>query len=104
MSMFGGVGQSQSQFQSSLNKIFLWYGGGFATFVIALAALEQMGMPKAYIGYAFLAATVLLYGGIGVMSRTSDAAEYYVAGRRVPAMSLVQRGMSLSGWRISNQE
>lgn len=86
MSMFGGVGQSQSQFQSSLNKIFLWYGGGFATFVIALAALEQMGMPKAYIGYAFLAATVLLYGGIGVMSRTSDAAEYYVAGRRVPAM------------------
>ena len=30
-------------------------------------------------------ATVLLYAGIGVISRTSDAAEYYVAGRRVPA-------------------
>jgi cation/acetate symporter len=29
---------------------------------------------------------VLLYAGIGVMSRTNDAAEYYVAGRRVPAM------------------
>ncbi|NQW93432.1 MAG: cation acetate symporter, partial [Polaromonas sp.] len=86
MSIFGGVGQTQSQFQSSLNKIFIWYGGGFAAFVIVLAVLEQMGMPKAYIGYAFLAATVLLYGGIGVMSRTSDAAEYYVAGRRVPAM------------------
>ncbi len=86
MSIFGGVGQTQSQFQSSLNKIFLWYGGGFAAFVIVLAVLEQMGMPKEYIGYAFLAATVLLYGGIGVMSRTSDAAEYYVAGRRVPAM------------------
>ena len=29
---------------------------------------------------------MLLYAGIGVMSRTNDAAEYYVAGRRVPAM------------------
>jgi cation/acetate symporter len=29
---------------------------------------------------------VLLYAGIGIMSRTNDAAEYYVAGRRVPAM------------------
>ena len=27
-----------------------------------------------------------LYAGIGIMSRTSDAAEYYVAGRRVPAV------------------
>jgi cation/acetate symporter len=30
--------------------------------------------------------TVLLYAGIGIMSRTTDAAEYYVAGRRVPAV------------------
>ena len=29
---------------------------------------------------------MLLYAGIGVMSRTTDAAEYYVAGRRVPAI------------------
>ena len=34
----------------------------------------------------FLLATIGLYAGIGVMSRTSDAAEYYVAGRRVPAL------------------
>jgi cation/acetate symporter len=86
MSVFGGEGQTQGQFQKSLNKVFLMYGGGFAAFVIVLAFLEQMGMPKEYIGYAFLAATVLLYGGIGVMSRTNDAAEYYVAGRRVPAI------------------
>jgi cation/acetate symporter len=45
-----------------------------------------MGLTRNYIGYAFLAATVLLYAGIGFMSRTNDAAEYYVAGRRVPAM------------------
>ena len=86
MSVFGGEGQTQGQFQKSLNRVFTFYIGGFAAFVIMLAILEQMGMPKEYIGYAFLAATVLLYGGIGVMSRTNDAAEYYVAGRRVPAI------------------
>jgi cation/acetate symporter len=86
MGMFGGDNQSQSDFKKGLNKVYTWYTGGFIAFVIVLAILEQMGLPKAWIGYLFLAATVLLYAGIGVMSRTNDAAEYYVAGRRVPAM------------------
>lgn len=84
--MFGNEKQTQSEFKSGLNKVYTWYTGGFLAFVVVIAILEQMGLPKAYIGYAFLAATVLLYAGIGVMSRTNDAAEYYVAGRRVPAM------------------
>ena len=54
--------------------------------MILLAIAEQMGLPRQWIGYIFLLATVGLYAGIGVMSRTSDAAEYYVAGRRVPAL------------------
>ena len=86
MGMFGSENQSQSDFKKGLNKVYTWYTGGFVAFVIVLAILEQMGLPKAWIGYLFLAATVLLYAGIGVMSRTNDAAEYYVAGRRVPAM------------------
>ena len=86
MSMFGSANQSQSDFKKGLNQVYTWYTGGFAVFVIVLAILEQMGMPKPWIGYSFLAATVLLYAGIGVLSRTNDAAEYYVAGRRVPAM------------------
>ena len=77
---------TNSAFKKQLNKVYTWYTGGFVAFVILLAILEQMGMPKAWIGYSFLAATVLLYAGIGVMSRTNDAAEYYVAGRRVPAL------------------
>ncbi len=86
MSMFGTANRSQSDFKKGLNQVYSWYTGGFVAFVIVLAILEQMGMPKAWIGYSFLAATVLLYAGIGVLSRTNDAAEYYVAGRRVPAM------------------
>ena len=86
MGMFGSTaGQSQSDFKKGLNKVYGWYTGGFIVFVLFVAVLEQMGLPRNWIGYLFLASTVLLYAGIGVMSRTSDAAEYYVAGRRVPA-------------------
>jgi cation/acetate symporter len=73
-------------FKQQLGKVYTWYTGGFIVFVVVLGILEQMGLPRNYIGFIFLIATVLLYAGIGVMSRTSDAAEYYVAGRRVPAM------------------
>ena len=84
----GGVfsANSNAAFKKQLNKVYAWYTGGFAIFVVVLAILEQMGLPRNWIGYLFLAATVLLYAGIGVMSRTNDAAEYYVAGRRVPAI------------------
>jgi cation/acetate symporter len=84
----GGVfsAGSNAGFKSQLKKIYTWYTGGFIAFVIVLAIAEQMGLPRAWIGYVFLFATVGLYAGIGIMSRTSDAAEYYVAGRRVPAL------------------
>ncbi|MFO1301385.1 MAG: sodium:solute symporter family protein [Burkholderiaceae bacterium] len=78
--------QSQKSFTSQLKKVYGFYTGGFVTFVIVLAILEQMGLPRQTIGYVFLIATILLYAGIGIISRTNEAAEYYVAGRRVPAM------------------
>ena len=79
-------GQSQADFKKQLNKVYVWYTGGFFAFVIVLTILEQMGMTRSWIGLTFLLATVGLYAGIGIMSRTSDASEYYVAGRRVPAL------------------
>ena len=77
---------SQRAFNAQIKKVYTWYTGGFLVFIIALAILEQVGLPRTWIGYLFLLATIGLYAGIGVMSRTSDAAEYYVAGRRVPAL------------------
>ena len=90
--MFGNVDDSVSNsaskaaFKQSLNKVYTWYTGGFLAFVVVLALLEQMGLPRSWIGFTFLLATIGLYAGIGIMSRTNDAAEYYVAGRRVPAV------------------
>ena len=77
---------SKSAFREQLNKVYGFYTGGFFAFVIVLAILEQMGLPREWIGFIFLLATIGLYAGIGIMSRTTDAAEYYVAGRRVPAI------------------
>ncbi len=76
---------SEGSLAPQLNRIYAWYLLGFVLFVLALAVLEQRGMPKAWIGFCFLAATVIVYAVIGVISRTTDADEYYVAGRRVPA-------------------
>ncbi len=81
----GGM-QSGADFKKQLNKVYTWYTGGFLAFVVVLAIAEQMGLPRNWIGFIFLLATVGLYAGIGVMSRTTDADEYYVAGRRVPAI------------------
>jgi len=78
--------EANAAFKKGLNKVYGWYTGGFLAFVIVLAIAEQMGLSRAAIGLIFLAATVALYAGIGIMSRTNDAAEYYVAGRRVPAV------------------
>ena len=74
-----------SAFTKSLSKYYAFYTGGFILFVIGLAIAEQMGLPNVWIGYIFMAATIGLYAGIGIMSRTADISEYYVAGRRVPA-------------------
>ncbi len=75
-----------SAFKRQLNRVYRWYTLGFLLFVLVLAVLEQLGLPRDWIGFIFLIATIALYAGIGIMSRTTDATEYYVAGRRVPAM------------------
>jgi cation/acetate symporter len=88
MSTAGGTfsGSNQASFKKQLNKVYGFYTGGFLAFVLILAILEQMGLSRDWIGFIFLLATIGLYAGIGIMSRTTDAAEYYVAGRRVPAV------------------
>jgi cation/acetate symporter len=69
-----------------LSRYYLLYTLGFMLFLAALALLEKEGFPRAWIGYLFIFSTIVLYAGIGVISRTSDVTEYYVAGRRVPAV------------------
>jgi cation/acetate symporter len=75
-----------NDFIANLGKIYGMYTGGFFAFVIFLAILEQVGVPNQIIGYLFVFFTLAVYAGIGIMSRTMQVSEYYVAGRRVPAI------------------
>jgi cation/acetate symporter len=77
---------AERRFRGRLHRIYLAFALGFIVFVALLGVGEQTaGLSKRWIGFAFLLLTVLLYAGIGILSRTTDPAEYYVAGRRVPA-------------------
>ncbi|MEW6164046.1 MAG: sodium:solute symporter family protein [Pseudomonadota bacterium] len=75
-----------SSFQRQLRRYYGFYTGGFVLFVIVVGLLEMLGVPNRMLGYLFLFATIFLYAGIGFMSKTADVSEYYVAGRRVPAV------------------
>jgi len=58
-------------------------------FLVLLGAVawgEQNGLPRVLIGPILLFSTVMIYALIGISGRTTDADEYYVAGRRIPAM------------------
>lgn len=73
-------------FTQRLRRYYFWYTGSFLCFIVLLSIGEYLGMSQSAIGHVFLFATLAIYAGIGVMSRTSDVTEYYVAGRRVPAL------------------
>ena len=78
--------QSNKAFFNQLKRYYTFYTGGFIAFVVLVGILEQVGVPNKALGYMFLFATILLYAGIGFMSKTAEVSEYYVAGRRVPAL------------------
>ena len=77
---------AKSGYFRRLSRYYGWYTLGFIGFLVSLAMLESEGMPRVWIGYLFMIATIGLYAAIGVISRTSNVSEYYVAGRRVPSV------------------
>ena len=76
---------TSNDFIKNLGKMYGTYTGGFIAFIILLAILEQVGVPNKILGYLFVFFTLAVYAVIGVMTRTAQVSEYYVAGRRVPA-------------------
>jgi cation/acetate symporter len=78
-------GATTSDFIKNLGRMYGTYTGGFLAFIVLLAILEQFGVPNKILGYFFVFFTLAVYAIIGVMTRTAEVSEYYVAGRRVPA-------------------
>lgn len=71
-------------YKRRLHRNLVLYIVGLAAFLLFMAWAERMGMSKVWLGPIFLFSTVMIYAGIGIYGRTSDAEEYYVAGRRIP--------------------
>jgi cation/acetate symporter len=82
----GEAEAASTRFRGMVDRVYRWYTLWFVLFVVALGMAEQLGLPREWIGFMFLLATVAVYGSIGILCRTTDPAEYYVAGRRVPAI------------------
>ncbi|MGQ9724485.1 MAG: sodium:solute symporter family protein [Tepidimonas sp.] len=80
-------------FRRRLDRLYWRFTLGFVGFVLLLGLLEQLGWSRRAIGLAFLLATLAVYATIGILARTIDPVEYYVAGRRVPAF---YNGMALA--------
>ena len=76
----------KGDFIQNLGKIYGLYTGGFLLFIILMAILEQAGVSPDTIGYLFVGFTIGIYALIGVLSRTMQTDQYYVAGRQVPAL------------------
>ncbi|MBK6593190.1 MAG: VC_2705 family sodium/solute symporter [Burkholderiales bacterium] len=77
---------SYAAHRRSLHRRFAWYVVSLLVFLLVLAFAEHFGMSKVWVAGIFLSATLILYAVIGVYGRTADASEYYVAGRRIPAV------------------
>ncbi len=73
-------------FSRRLHWIYLAFGLAFVAFVGVMALLERLGLSRSWIGFLFLVGPIVFYAGIGILCRTTDPTEYYVAGRRVPAL------------------
>ncbi len=74
------------EYKGVLHRRFIWYVASLLVFLAVLAFAERMGLSKVWVAGIFLAATLVLYAVIGVYGRTAEASEYYVAGRRIPAV------------------
>ena len=81
----------------SLDKIFGLYTVGFLGVTVLIGIGERLGLfSNQMIGWIFMALSLLIYVFIGIVTRTSNPDQYYVAGRGVPA---VYNGMATgSDW------
>jgi cation/acetate symporter len=71
----------------SLDKIFGLYTLGFLGITVLIGIAEvAFGLPNRWIGWIFMALSLLIYVFIGIVTRTSNPDQYYVAGRGVPAI------------------
>ena len=79
-------GETYPAFKRRLHKILGIYVACLLAFLLVMAVAEKVGLSRQWVGGVFLFASIALYTAIGLYCRTTDVDEYYLAGRRVPAI------------------
>ena len=70
----------------NLRKVFALYTISFVGVTILIGLAEWLfDLPNRWIGWIFMGLSLGIYVVIGIVTRTSEADQYYVAGRGVPA-------------------
>lgn len=77
-----------------LGNSVLLLGAAICAFVGLMAIFEFVGVPLAVISFLMIAVPLIAYAGIGIGSRSLQVVEFFVAGRRVPA---IYSGMAAAG-------
>lgn len=78
--------ETYPSFKRRLHKILGIYVACLLAFLLMMAVAEKLGLSRQWVGGVFLFASIALYTAIGLYCRTTDVDEYYLAGRRVPAI------------------
>lgn len=73
-------------FTLSLTRFFAVLTLAFMVAIGSAAWMEMNGIGRQWIGYYFIFVTLGAYAVIGLLSRTSDIHEYFVASRTVPGV------------------
>lgn len=75
-----------ASYSRRLHRNMALYVLGLAVLLVVMGCIEAAGLSRRWLGPLFLFASVMMYAVIGIWCRTTDPAEYYVAGRRIPAL------------------
>lgn len=77
----------QTSFRSPSARLGTYYAifvSAFASLVLLLLILEQLGARKVWLSHLMIVPPLLVYVGLAMATRTLDAAEFFVVNRRVP--------------------
>jgi cation/acetate symporter len=75
-----------ARYKMRLHRRVALYAACVIAFLLLMAWAEQAGLSRFWLGPIFMFSSVMMYAAIGISGRTTDPEEYYVAGRRIPAM------------------
>lgn len=75
-----------AKYKMRLHRTVAIYVACVLAFLLLMAWAERNGLSRFWLGPIFMFSSVMMYAAIGIYGRTTDPEEYYVAGRRIPAM------------------